>query len=204
MELRDAMDQIDAIRRQVARTTVFRGYRSVPVAFSGFLAILTAIVQHWILSDPVTLVHAYLALWLLAACASLVAAGVEMTYRSWRNDQPLQRELSLLAAEQFLPSLVAGSMLTTAIVRSAPGQVWMLPGLWSIVFGLGIFASYRLLPAATFWVAAYYMIAGGVALVVGQGPYALSPWLMVLTFGVGQSLAASILYWNLERDHGST
>ncbi len=71
----------------------------------------------------------------------------------------------------------------------------MLPGLWSIVFGLGVFASYRLLPSATFWVATYYMIAGGVCLIIGQGPRALSPWLMVITFGVGQSIAAAILYW---------
>jgi hypothetical protein len=195
------MHQIEAIRRQVAKTTVFRGYRSVPVAFSGMLAMLTAVGQHWLLPDPVAKVHAYLALWLLAALASLVAAGLEMTYRSWRDDQPLQRELSLLAAEQFLPSVVAGSMLTTVIVRSAPEQVWMLPGLWSIVFSLGIFASYRLLPSSTFWVATYYMIAGGVCLVIGQGSQALSPWLMVLTFGVGQSLAALILYWSLEREH---
>ncbi len=201
MELRDAMDQIEAIRRQVARATVFRGYRSVPVAFSGILAMLTALVQDWIIPHPVETVHAYLALWLAAAIVSLASAGIEMTYRSWRNDQPLQRELSLLATEQFLPSIVAGAMLTTVIVRSAPEQVWMLPGLWSIIFGLGVFASYRLLPSATFWVATYYMIAGGVCLIIGQGPRALSPWLMVITFGVGQSIAASILYWSLERDH---
>ncbi len=101
VELRDAMDQIEAIRRQVARTTVFRGYRSVPVAFSGLLAMLTALVQDWIIPHPVEMVHAYLALWLAVAIVSLASAGIEMTYRSWRNDQPLQRELSLLQPSSF-------------------------------------------------------------------------------------------------------
>lgn len=200
MELREAMDQIEAIRRQVAQTTVFRGYRSLPVALSGGLAVFAAMVQSWVLPDPFASIPAYLALWLGTAIISLMAAGIEMTYRSWRNE-PLQRELSLLAVEQFLPSVVAGAMLTTVIVRSAPEQVWMLPGLWSIVFGLGVFASSRLLPPATFWVAAYYMIAGGVCLVMGQGSWALSPWLMTMTFGVGQTLAAVVLYLSLERAH---
>ena len=41
-----------------------------------------------------------------------------------------------------------------------PAELWMLPGLWSILFSLGIFASYRLLPRETFWLAVYYLAAG--------------------------------------------
>ena len=35
MELREALTQITEIRLQLARTEVFRGYRAMPVAFSG-------------------------------------------------------------------------------------------------------------------------------------------------------------------------
>ena len=35
MELREALTQITEIRQQLARTEVFRGYRAMPVAFSG-------------------------------------------------------------------------------------------------------------------------------------------------------------------------
>lgn len=199
MELHDAMAQIAAIRQQMARASVFRGYRSVPVALSGLLAWLGAIAQSTLIPEPMEAIANYLLLWLLVAIASFVAAGLEMTYRSWRTDRPLQRELTLLAVEQFLPSVVAGAMLTAVIVRSAPEQVWMLPGLWSIVYSLGVFASSRLLPPATFLVALYYLVAGGMCLVVGQEDHALSPWAMAWTFGVGQLLAAGVLYWNLER-----
>jgi hypothetical protein len=202
VEIREAMAQISEIRQQMARTTVFRGYRSVPVAFSGCLAILAAGLQSVLLPQPTLTLSTYLALWLGTAVLSFVAAGTEMAYRFWRTERQLQRELTLLVVEQFLPCVVAGSMLTAVIVHFAPQQAWMLPGLWSVVYSLGIFASYRLLPPATFWVAVYYLLTGGVCLVAAQGIFALSPWTMAGTFGIGQLLAAALLYWNLERNHG--
>ncbi len=77
----------------------------------------------------------------------------------------------------------------------------MLPGLWSVLFSLGVFASYRLLPRATFWVAVWYLAAGAACLAWAQADAALSPWAMGVPFGVGQSVAAAILYWTLERSH---
>jgi hypothetical protein len=38
--------------------------------------------------------------------------------------------------------------------------------------------------------------------VLARGTHMFSPWAMALTFGVGQLLAAAVLYWNLERNHG--
>ena len=37
MELREALSQISEIRQQMARSEVFRGYRSITVGFSGVL-----------------------------------------------------------------------------------------------------------------------------------------------------------------------
>ncbi len=52
MELRDALTQITEIRLQLARTEVFRGYRAMPVAFSGGVAVLAALIQAATISDP--------------------------------------------------------------------------------------------------------------------------------------------------------
>jgi hypothetical protein len=38
--------------------------------------------------------------------------------------------------------------------------------------------------------------------VLARGLHAFSPWAMGLTFGIGQLLAAAVLYWNLERRYG--
>jgi hypothetical protein len=69
-----------------------------------------------------------------------------------------------------------------------------------VLFGLGIFASYRLLPRPIFWVGVFYLLAGTGALGAGHGHYALSPWFMGATFGGGHFLTAGVLYWTLERN----
>ena len=45
MELREALTQITEIRLQLARTEVFRGYRAMPVAFSGVVALAAGLIQ---------------------------------------------------------------------------------------------------------------------------------------------------------------
>ena len=48
MELREALMQIAEIRRQMAKSDVFRGYRSAPVAVSGAMALAGAIAQPYV------------------------------------------------------------------------------------------------------------------------------------------------------------
>jgi hypothetical protein len=200
MELREALTQISEIRRQVARTEVFRGYRALPVALSGLLALGVAAFQQVWLPDPTRNVFAYLTLWVGAAVISLLATGVEMVLYYRRAVSPLARQTIWLAVGQFLPCLAAGGAVLFAVAAHAPESLWMLPGLWQILFSLGIFASYRLLPPATFWVALFYMAAGAACLTLRE--HALSPWAMGVPFGAGQLLAAAVLYWTLERDDG--
>jgi hypothetical protein len=75
----------------------------------------------------------------------------------------------------------------------------MLPGLWQILYSLGVFASCRLLPRATFVVAVFYLATGLACLALARGAAAFSPWAMGLPFGSGQLLAAAVLYQTLER-----
>jgi hypothetical protein len=89
-------------------------------------------------------------------------------------------------------------MLTYVIYHQAPESAWMLPGLWCILFGLGVFASRRLLPRATFAIGGFYLLAGLTMLLMRRGA-AFSPWAMGLTFGAGQLSAAGMLYLTLER-----
>ncbi len=204
MELREALTQIAAIRAQIARTEVFRGYRAVPVALSGLLALAAAGIQAWFIPEPAEQMRAYLTLWLGSAAISMLVAGIEMAVRCRTSRSSLAREITGLAVEQFLPCIVAGGLLTGVLAVYAPASLWMLPGLWQLLFSLGIFASYRLLPRACFWVATFYLASAMICLALARGEYAFSPWAMGIPFGAGQFLAAAILYWSLERDHGET
>jgi hypothetical protein len=201
MDLREAMSQIAEIRQQMARTELFRGYRSLPVAFSGVLAWGASAAQSAWIPDPVRDINSYLVLWLSAAAIGIIAAAVEMALRA-RNDPRWAREHTWLAVEQFLPCVLAGGLTTLVIARSPEPIFWVLPGLWSIFFSLGVFASRRLLPRATIAVAFYYLVAGLACLALARGEAALSPWTMGVSFGGGQLLAALVLYRTLERDHG--
>ena len=199
MELHDALHQISDIRRQMARSEVFRGYRSLTVGFSGVLGLLAAAFQsHWTAS-PESELGRYLCLWISVALVSVIVAGAELFWRARCAGKGLARDLTLPAVEQFLPSMFVGGLLTLCIYRNAPEVAWMLPGLWSLVFGLGVFASYRLLPRQVFWVGLYFVVCGTGCLLWGQGDNSLSPWQMAISFGGGQLLGAVILYWNLER-----
>jgi hypothetical protein len=197
MELREALTQISEIRQQVARTELFRGYRAVPVAFSGLLALAVAGLQSVWLPEPAENLEAYLFLWVGAALVSMLATGAEMALQFRHARSALARETTWLALGQFLPCIVAGGVVMVVVLLHYRELLWLLPGLWAILFSLGIFASYRLLPRATFWVAVFYMVAGTFCLTLREA--ALGPWTMGVTFGAGQLLAAAVLYWTLER-----
>jgi len=204
MELREAMTQISEIRQTMAAARVCRGYRSAAVACSGFLALAGAAAQAVWLPAPQQAIGFYLALWIGVA---VLAAGIltgSMFLSARRSGSALQLQINALVVEQFVPSLVAGVLLTYVVVHFAASSAWMLPGLWALLFSLGLYACCRLLPRPTFWAAGFYLLAGLVYLALGQGPWALSPWAMGLTFGGGQFLTAAILYWTLERGHGTS
>ncbi len=202
MELREALSHIAEIRARAAAAERFRGYRAVPVGTSGALAVLAAVAQPLLVPDPASDLVGYLALWVTTAVVGAAAAGSGLLVRHWSARHPLSRELTRLAVGQFAPCLAAGALVTLAVARHAPEVGWALPGLWQVIFALGVFASCRLLPRATVGVAVFYLLAGAFNLAFAHGPAAFSPWAMGLPFGLGQVAMAGVLYWNLERDHG--
>jgi hypothetical protein len=203
MELRDALSQISEIRLRVAETELFRGYRALPVAFSGALAISAAALQPALVPNPAADVPGYLKLWLTVAVVSAGVNGLSLGIRYRLAQSRLGRDGIRLAVSQFAPCLIAGALLTAAVVRRADAAA-LLPGLWQIVFSLGLFASCRLMPRATAGIAAFYLTCGVASVMLAGGELALSPWLMGLPFGLGQLVTAAMLYWNFERDHEQT
>jgi hypothetical protein len=99
------------------------------------------------------------------------------------------------AALQLLPALLAGVLVTMVFLSAAPQAVWMLPGLWEILFSLGVFASCRFLPREMVVAGIWYLAAGLACLIVASGARSLSPWTMGIPFGVGQLLVAFVLQY---------
>jgi hypothetical protein len=193
-DLDKALADITAIRSQMARGTEFRGYGPMTVAATGVLAIFAAVLQGLWLPEPTANVSAYLALWVATAGISVLLIGAEMVARTRRIHSGFADEMIHAATEQFIPAGVAGALLTVVLYRFAPQSLWMLPGLWQIVFSLGLFAACRSLPRAMFAPAVWYLAAGLGSLAFATGPHALSPYAMAVPYGFGQILIATVLY----------
>lgn len=204
MDLREALDSIAVIRRRMAETEVFRGYRALPVAVSAVFALCAGFVQQTLLPRPDQDVPGYVALWSGVALLSMAAAGLAMFLRDRVAGASLTRPVTWLAIGQFVPCLVGAAAVTAVIVRIAPQSAWLLPGLWQVFFSQGVFASCRLLPRPAFAVGVFYLISGIATLLTARGADALSPWAMAMPFGLGQLLAAAVLYWTLERTDEQT
>jgi len=192
-DLNEALTEIAAIRSQIVRTAEFRGYGPVTVAITGLVAFASAELQAQLFPAAAHEVATYLTLWISTAAIATTLIAFEMILRSRTIHSGLAQEMILHAVEQLVPSGVAGILVTVVLLKVAPDSIWILPGLWQILFSLGVFASARFLPRAVFAVAAWYLIAGLICLSWAATDRTLSPWMMGLPFGIGQLLAAAIL-----------
>lgn len=210
MQLRQALSDIAEIRQRMDQTETYRGFRSVAIGISGVFVLLGAIAQGqagssgWFQST-FGAKDGYLRIWLFVALASLVVTAVEMLLRGvissrtgvWR----MHRRLVFLLS----PSLIAGAVLTAVICINrdvndvATNQYWILPGMWAVVYGLGLVSCCLHLHRSTFWAATYYLIAGGIYFYLNWTTRELAAWHMVAIFGTGQLLLGGLLYWHVER-----
>jgi hypothetical protein len=191
-DLSKALGDISSIRRQLAESTQFRGYGPATLAATGALAVLAAWAQSVWVPAPALAVRAYLGLWFGTAVVCAAAAGVQMLRRTRRIHSGLSNEMIRMAVEQFLPAAGAGLLLTIVLAHRSVSLLWLLPGLWQVVFGLGIFSSCRFLPRTMRLAGAWYLLSGLVAVGLGDAR-ALAPWTMGVGFGIGQMLVAGVL-----------
>lgn len=194
-DLYRALGDIDRIRKQVASTTEFRGYGPATLAATALFATVAAGVQAVWLPEPSHHISSYLSIWMVTAALSAALTGAQMYTRTRRIHSGLSDEMLRMAVVQFLPSAGAGLLVTVVLLLYVPSATWMLPGLWQVIFSLGVFSSCRFLPPAMLAAGAWYLLTGLACLAVGDSR-ALSPWSMGVAYGVGQLLVAAVLLFN--------
>jgi hypothetical protein len=193
-DLQQALSAIHSIRNQVAHGTQFRGYGPASIAASGILALLVAAVQtQWMPKPAKADLTIWLGVWAGTAVVSVFLTGIETFARARRVHVGFAREMVQSAVAQFLPAVMVGFLLTAVMMRAAPEECWMLPGLWALIFSLGVFASCRFLPRQMFAVGVWYLAAGLFCLAAASTARVLSPWAVGIPFGVGQLLVAAVL-----------
>ena len=201
-DIERALHDITAIREQLTRGSEFRGFGPPTLAATGLLAFAVGAAQARWLPFPELHVLAFVALWVATAAVAVALIGSEAAYRARRAHGSLATPMLLSAVEQFLPAIVGGGLVTLVLLQARPAGIWMLPGLWQIIFSLGAFATARLLPRPMKIVGFWYLACGFLSLELGVEGRALSPWAMAVPFGVGQLLVAAILQLKSGELHG--
>lgn len=197
MEVRDALAQLDRIHDQLTKSEVYRGFRVPAVALVGAVGLFAAAAQRWIISEGDT--HAFVWYWsLVGATGALVGFGAAVRSYLFREDD-FERRRTRRVMGQFLPCVLAGGLLTVALART-PGFVPLLPGLWAVVFGLGVIAVRPHLPRAVGLIGLAYVLAGG--LLLAWLPTAPSGWCVGGVFGTGNLITAIALRLTKEYSNG--
>ena len=137
MELHEAISSLGVIRRQLAESETFRGYRALPVAGSAALALLAGFAQPLLVAHPAADVPGYVLLWSVVAVVSIGLTGLTMVLRDNLIGISRTRALTWLAIMQFAPCLGSAALATLVLVRFAPETCWLLPGLWQLFLAKG-------------------------------------------------------------------
>jgi len=198
-ELNRALADIRNIRRQVAETTEFRGYGPATLSATATLALLAGAAQaHWV-PDAATQPVQYVALWLTVGilCAGLIAT--QMLTRANRLHSGMADEMIRMAVAQFLPAAIAGAILPFVLLHVTTTVFWMLPGLWQILFSLGVFASCRCLPKPMLLVGVWFLLTGMACIALGDAR-ALAPATMSGAYGIGMALVAVIHFLSAKKE----
>jgi hypothetical protein len=198
-DLNKALGDISSIRRQMARSTEFRGYGPATLAGTAVIAVAAAGAQTLWVHDPANHIAAYLSIWIATAALSAALIAAEMFTRSRRIHSGMADEMIRMAVEQFLPSVGAGALITLVLVLYVPSALWMLPGLWQVIFSLGVFSSCRFLPRSVASAGAWYLLTGLGCIALADSR-ALSPWAMCIPYGAGQLLVAAIMFFAARED----
>ncbi|HQR08433.1 MAG TPA: hypothetical protein PLN21_16510 [Gemmatales bacterium] len=184
--LTEALHSLSEIHAHLARGEVYQGVKARPVMLSGLIGTLAAVVQPRLIADGD--VHGFVWYWLLTAvvCALAGASGAILSY--FLEEDELARRRTRIVVGQLLPSLAVGAFLTLALLPVMDHCVGMLPGVWAMLYALGLFSSRPYLPRATGWVGSYFVVTG--TLLVSLLPLAAipSPWSIALVFAPGRAV----------------
>ena len=123
-------------------------------------------------------------------------------YASQEDEFARRRTRRVMA--QFTPCVLVGAAITAAVAH-VPEFTAFLPGVWGMVFGLGLVATRPYLPPGVGLVGLGYVITG-TALVLRTMPIdEPSGWAVGGPFGVGHLLTAVVLCATRPResDHGN-
>jgi hypothetical protein len=157
----EAKESLAFIRATMARSVTFTAVSGWGGIAMGMLACVAALVASR--TDDST---AWLAVWLAAAVVASLVGLASMTIKARRHGVALWSAAGRRFAQGFGPSLIAGAVMTAALVRA--GAFDLLPATWLLLYGAGVLAGATASVPVLTWLGAALMALGGAASLVGR------------------------------------
>jgi hypothetical protein len=191
MHVHEALERLEQIHDQLTRSEVYRGFRVPAVAAVGVLGLGAAALE------PVFPGASFVWYWIgvAALCAGLGLAAALHSYLLREDEFERRRTRRVMA--QFLPCLLAGAATTLGAGRM-PDMVAFLPGLWAVMFGLGVIATRPHLPQGIAVVGFGYVMVGAALLLRTDPTCAPGGWAVGGVFGIGHLATALVLWRGVE------
>ena len=193
----EALAKIEEIHHHLAKSGIYRGYRSFVVAFSGIIGILAAILQPLVVQGTDSFV--FVGYWGAVAGINLILCTVMILYRFLFRETRFEQQKTLTVLIQFIPMILAGCLVTPFLAFNGAATIPLLPGVWALLFGMGILNVRPYLTNHTLIPALFYFAGAGLLFYLR---YYDAHWLtagMGAVFGTGQLLSALVLYLGSER-----
>ncbi len=166
---RDAKETLDYIRRTMESASTYTAVSGWGLIVSGAVGLLATWLA-WLRRTP-----ADLYVWIPAAFISVVAASIANAMKAHQIGEPVWSGVLRRVFWVVVPVLVAGALLTYALVHDGASQ--LLPGTWLALYGAGVAAGGTFSVRAIRWMGAIFLVLGAVALI--------QPGLGLVMLGVG-------------------
>lgn len=195
-----AIQDLSFIRRAMEGASAF-----TDVPGYGLVAIGATALGAAALADAQPNAGRWISVWLAEAVLGAVIGGTatwrKMKRRVRAEGAPVMSAPARKFFFGFYPAMLAGAVLTFALVDFA--DVWrdqsavprVLPGLWMLLYGVGIMTAGAFSVRAVPMMGAGFMALGTIALVMPRLP---SAWLLAIGFGAWQ---IAFGFW-IARRHG--
>lgn len=189
MSVRHALEQLDEIHDQLARSEVCRGFRVPAVSLVGMIGVVAAFAQ----PHAAVAVGGFVPYWVAVAGLG-GAVGSAAGFRAYLADEDeFARRRTRRVLIQFLPCVLVGGVVPAVVGRLGPEFVACLPGLWAMTFGLGVVATSPFLPPNLALVGWGYVLAGAALLLAATPGETPAGWCVGGVFGAGHFATALAL-----------
>lgn len=138
-----ASDNLSFIRRTMEQSASFTAVPGWGTAGMGLIAFAGCLIASFRLGP-----HWWLSVWIGTAALAFGTGLAALLHKAHRVSAPVWRGPGRRFAMSLIPPLAAGALLTFVLQRA--GQTALLPGLWLLHYGVGVFAggtfSARIIP----------------------------------------------------------